>query len=103
MNTDDLIKVYNVLSKEECEDIIDWFWEEEDRHVDGAVYGRPNDVRKNHVLSGQQRSRKLLRRIRRRRAICCRFLCLFWHQDPPTNKKNAVSTPNAPTSQQPPQ
>ena len=26
--------------KDECEDIIDWFWEEEDRHVDGAVYGR---------------------------------------------------------------
>ena len=50
MNTDDLIKVYNVLSKEECDDIIEWFWEEEDRHVDGAVYGKPSNDRLNHVV-----------------------------------------------------
>ena len=30
MKTDDLIKVYNVLTEDECKDIIDWFWEEED-------------------------------------------------------------------------
>jgi len=59
MKTDDLIKVYNVLSGEECKDIIDWFWEEEDRHVDGAVYGRPSDVRQNHVVKDFKNTRQI--------------------------------------------
>ena len=41
---------YHLFNHEECKDIIDWFWEVEDRHVDGAVYGRPSDVRQNHVV-----------------------------------------------------
>jgi len=59
MKTDDLIKVYNVLTEDECKDIIDWFWEEEDRHVDGAVYGRPADVRQNHVLKDFKDTRQI--------------------------------------------
>jgi len=59
MKTDDLIKVYNVLTEDECKDIIDWFWEVEDRHVDGAVYGRPSDVRQNHVVKDFKDTRQI--------------------------------------------
>lgn len=59
MDTGDLIKVYNVLSEEECEDIIEWFWEVEDRHVDGAVYGAPTEVRQNHVTKDVKDTRQV--------------------------------------------
>ena len=64
MKTNDLIKVYNVLTEDECKDIIDWFWEEEDRHVDGAVYGRPADVRQNHVLKDFKDTRQIYPKTR---------------------------------------
>tara|TARA_Y100000004_G_C8886588_1_gene400067 strand:- start:59 stop:643 length:585 start_codon:yes stop_codon:yes gene_type:complete len=58
MNTKDLIKTYNVLSKEECVDIISWFHEVEDRHVDGAVYGYDAGQR-NHVIKDKKRTRQV--------------------------------------------
>jgi hypothetical protein len=58
MNTAELIKTYNVFTKEECNKLIEWFHSVEDRHVDGAVYGFTQG-QKNHVVEDKKITRQV--------------------------------------------